>query len=559
MITNELISEIKSKINDNHKQAITGGNLQGVLVDMVKSLCEVYPQTYTDEEKAQARANIDALSNHNGEITKEKLSIEVQAILNDVANKQNISDATLATIAKTIVGAINEVYKGGLEDASIATSKIKDGAVTDAKIANGAVTTPKIANDAVTTEKVYDGAITEPKLDTDLVNIITSAVQPAGLASAIATALASYVAKADIVDTTGSATDKVMSQKAVTDNLALKSNTDDVYTKAQADAITNALADSLSRILRDFGMYLNPTEYVLVVGVSGKYIDKDSALEVANSNYSISQPFSLKAGDILLVPSASAVTAACSVVSKKVTNTYDKVIIYAYTYDEFGRINTATADYNPSLVYTAYYESDEQTTPTDWMIGGEHIAELPQTHEVTESFYEPLVKQSVAGMPETGYYVYLASQAMDVVVSAYNATINGGHAIIAGWGIFKNIATNFVGIDKQRVIAEAIADLFAQVEGINEKLTNGLDRLSVKHLHIDRELSGLNIAGTFCLQGAGVPSASVVPVNWDFGRYGDWKGIPQFIGQEYFDTIDKVFYKAHGVTAVSDWKRITNA
>ena len=315
----------------------------------------------------------------------------------------------------------------------------------------------------------------------------------------------------------------------------------------------------LSELLRDFGMYPNPTEYVLAVGVSGKYIDKDSALEVANGNYSISQPISLKAGDILLVPSASAVAAACSVVSKKVTNTYDKVIIYAYTYDEFGRINTATADYNPSLVYTAYYESDEQTTPTNWIRGGEHIAELPETHEVTESFYEPLVKQSVAGMPETGYYVYLASQAMDVVVSAYNATINGGHAIIAGWGIFKNVATNFVGIDKQRVIAEAIADLFAQVEGINEKLTNGLDSLSVKHLHIDRELSGLNIAGTFCLQGAGVPSASVVPVNWDFGRYGDWKGIPQFIGQEYFDTIDKVFYKAHGVTAVSDWKRITNA
>ena len=153
--------------------------------------------------------------------------------------------------------------------------------------------------------------------------------------------------------------------------------------KEQADAITNALADSLSRILRDFGMYSNPTEYVLAVGVSGKYIDKDSALEVANGNYSISQPISLKAGDILLVPSASAVAAACSVVSKKVTNTYDKVIIYAYTYDEFGRINTATADYNPSLVYTAYYESDEQTTPTYWIIGGEHIAELPETHEAT--------------------------------------------------------------------------------------------------------------------------------------------------------------------------------
>lgn len=214
----EKLKEVIAKqIKENGKREITGPVLQAVLMAMVDSLGEVYPHTYTDEEKAQARANIDALSNHNGEITKEKLSLEVQAILNDVANKQNISDATLATIAKTIVGAINEVYKGGLEDASIATSKIKDGAVTDAKIANGAVTTPKIANDAVTTEKVNDGAITEPKLDTDLVNIITSAVQPAGLASAIATALASYVAKADIVDTTGSATDKVMSQHGVTE------------------------------------------------------------------------------------------------------------------------------------------------------------------------------------------------------------------------------------------------------------------------------------------------------------------------------------------------------
>ena len=214
----EKLKEVIAKqIKENGKREITGPVLQAVLMAMVDSLGEVYPHTYTDEEKAQARANIDALSNHNGEITKEKLSLEVQAILNDVANKQNISDATLATIAKTIVGAINEVYKGGLEDASIATSKIKDGAVTDAKIANGAVTTPKIANDAVTTEKVYDGAITEPKLDTDLVNIITSAVQPAELASAIATALTSYVAKADIVDTTGSATDKVMSQHGVTE------------------------------------------------------------------------------------------------------------------------------------------------------------------------------------------------------------------------------------------------------------------------------------------------------------------------------------------------------
>ena len=214
----EKLKEVIAKqIKENGRGEITGPVLQAVLMAMVDILGEVYPQTYTDEEKAQARANIDALSNHNGEITKEKLSLEVQAILNDVANKQDITDASLATIAKTIVGAINELFNGGVKDKSITTSKIEDGAITDAKIASGAVTTPKIANDAVTTEKVNDGAITEPKLDTDLANVITSAVQPADLASAIATALASYVAKSDIVDTTGSATDKVMSQHGVTE------------------------------------------------------------------------------------------------------------------------------------------------------------------------------------------------------------------------------------------------------------------------------------------------------------------------------------------------------
>lgn len=135
---------IAKKIKENGRGEITGPVLQAVLMVMVDSLGEVYPQTYTDEQKAQARANIDALANYDGEITKEKLSSEVQAILNDVANKQNITDESLATIAKTIVGAINEVYKGGLEDASIATNKIEDGAVTTEKVADNSITMEKL-------------------------------------------------------------------------------------------------------------------------------------------------------------------------------------------------------------------------------------------------------------------------------------------------------------------------------------------------------------------------------------------------------------------------------
>lgn len=142
---------IAKKIKENGRGEITGPILQAVLMAMVDSLGEVYPQTYTDEQKAQARANIDALANYDGEITKEKLSAEVQAILEDVPNKQNITDESLATIAKTIVGAINEVYKGGLEDASIATNKIEDGAVTEPKLDTDL--TAKVNNNVKTIEQ----------------------------------------------------------------------------------------------------------------------------------------------------------------------------------------------------------------------------------------------------------------------------------------------------------------------------------------------------------------------------------------------------------------------
>lgn len=120
---------IAKKIKENGRGEITGPVLQAVLMAMVDSLGEVYPHTYTDEQKAQARANIDALSDHNGEITKEKLSAEVQAILADVPNKQNKQDNTLATTSKEVVGAINELFNGGVKKTDLS-------ALTDTEINN---------------------------------------------------------------------------------------------------------------------------------------------------------------------------------------------------------------------------------------------------------------------------------------------------------------------------------------------------------------------------------------------------------------------------------------
>ena len=174
----EKLKEVIAKqIKKNGRGEITGPILQASLLAMVDSLGEVYPQTYTDEQKAQARANIDALANYDGEITKEKLSAEVQAILDDVANKQNITDESLATIAKTIVGAINEVYKGGLEDGSIATNKIEDGAVTEDKLAPLSVSSKKIKYKTIGASKLGEKSVTEPKLSNELVAKVNNNVK----------------------------------------------------------------------------------------------------------------------------------------------------------------------------------------------------------------------------------------------------------------------------------------------------------------------------------------------------------------------------------------------
>ena len=183
-----------------------------------------------------------------------------------------------------------------------------------------------------------------------------------------------------------------------------------------------------------FGKYDSIREVTLSQAKSGKYVNVDGT-ETTGTGYGISNSVELNFGDILLVPSAQAVPASVSVVARIVTRTYQKVITYAYTYrSDYPELPaTATADYDSTLVYTAVYdETGETPVLTGWAIGGETIKTLPATHEVTESYYEPLVKQAVSAMPSTGYYVYLCPSAMTVVISGLTATVSGGVCKVVG-------------------------------------------------------------------------------------------------------------------------------
>ncbi len=58
------------------------------------------------------------------------------------------------------------------------------------------------------------------------------------------------------------------------------------------------------------------------------------------------------------------------------------------------------------------------------------------------------------------------------------------------------------------------------------------------------------------LYGSGVPSADVVPDNWNVATMGEWTGVPTFIGQHYInvDASEGGEYYARGTSSVSDWR-----
>lgn len=289
---------------------------------------------------------------------------------------------------------------------------------------------------------------------------------------------------------------------------------------------------------KSFGKYDGQREITLTQAKADKYVNTDGG-ETSANGYGISAPITLNAGDILLIPSAQAVPASVSVVARMVDRTYQKVIAYIYTYrTDYPELPaTATADYDQTLVYTAVYdETGDTPVQTGWTRDGQTYITLPATREVSEQFYEPLVRQAVSAMPSTGYYIYLCPTAMTVVVSGLTATVSGGVALVVGWGIFKNITTNFVGAPGQSVLAQAFAVLFAAIDGLKAQLDNLGE---TKAVSIDFENSPKLCGQDMYLTGSGAPASP---------------NVPTMIGQEYLDVTNKKCYKAFSVTgAISDW------
>ncbi len=306
--------------------------------------------------------------------------------------------------------------------------------------------------------------------------------------------------------------------------------------KTVAGAI-NEVYDALVLLNRDLEKYDTSISLPMSVEKSGKYVDPDGQ-EKSSASMGISAPLEIRSGNIYLLQCAAAVGTGVALFSRKVTNTYDKAIAYSYTYNGDGTIATATADYDPELVYSYSYNEEGVATITDK--DGETVPELPATHQVTESFYEPLFRTNDATMPKSGYYLLLCTQDMEIVVSAASSDITGKNLLGVRYGVFASIATNFVGSPGQKVIAQAFAELYAAVQALSSVVDNA------GHLKADvLDMANLpKVCGEdMYLTGEGAPAAP-----------------PTVPFQEYYDSENLKFYKAKGVLPDSpttgDWVAI---
>ena len=478
-------------------------------------------------EESRVKAEDSRVTAELGRVSAEKGRVKAE----DARVTEFNSKVKEVTTATSNAAAATTAAQTATTEAKTATTAT-EAATTEAKQAT--INTNTATSNANAAAKRVDESIS--KANTAATNADTATTKATAAAATATTA-------ADKADKAREAIEK--------EDAVLTSHPQTLTDAQQLQARENIGAEFLHRAL---GKYDTIGEKTLSVGTSGKYIDVNGN-EVSNSAYAISAPVSLNKGDDLLIPSASPVAAAVSVVSRKITNTYDEPIIYDIAYDG-DKIATATAQYDKTLVYTAVYEDDALT---GWTMGGTSYESLPATHSVTRSFYVPLVNQSVAAMPDTGYYVFPADEAMEVVISAFTATVSGGVCKVYGVGLIKNNATNMVGQTRQHVLAEVIAELSARLEAMEAMLAGEVGHLSVHDLTVLRALNGVNLDGGMTLKGAGAPSADILPERWDADRYGAWVGVPQFIGQIYIDTTNKIAYMAFGVASISDWSRISNA
>ena len=217
----------------------------------------------------------------------------------EVVDKQNKQDNTLATTSKEVVGAINELFNGGVKDASIVGAKLASGTITSSNIADKAIKTKNIADKAIQTKNIADKAISPDNLNAAVTDIISNTVKYDKVQTLTDAQklqarrnIGALNAAAGAVHTVNLANDDVTTEKLANGAVTTPKITNDAVTteKVKAGAVTKAkLSTEVQAILDDVANKQNITDESLattskeVVGAINELFNggvKDKSIEV---------------------------------------------------------------------------------------------------------------------------------------------------------------------------------------------------------------------------------------------------------------------------------------
>lgn len=296
----------------------------------------------------------------------------------------------------------------------------------------------------------------------------------------------------------------------------------------------------ISRLTRDMGFNKAETVVTLTAGETGKYVKASTRAATANANFNISAPVSIDACTEVLIKTGY---------NPSDENNAPLDISVISIVEEMERTRTVQAkdDQNRPLYYVTEIDPEtgsvivtEETTTTDTG----YPVYTQETY--TETRYLPNNEDRFVAIPDSGYYVANIPQSCKIAIS-YMPGVSDLDIVLSKHGTYANLTSQLFTIFQQRVVAEAVAYIFSVLDAMEASFSNIGD---VKAGTVDATEFRVN-GYPRVLAAAGAPAEALRPeaIPADL----PWDGVPAFVGQEYLDTTNKKFYKAFGVSSVSDW------
>lgn len=198
-----------------------------------------------------------------------------------------------------------------------------------------------------------------------------------------------------------------------------------------------------------------------------------------------------------------------------------------------GQVEAADTTLNLTVSGTTVSYTDSVATGTTGYIYYELAAEVTGTRSITPNLsvedWGLELLETVTGS------AYITMQYAQGYPDSLAALVSGGLTL------------------RERALVEATAEADKRLQSLEESQDQAGH---LKAESIDAREMPKVCGSPLVLYAAGVPDASLKPVNWSESTQGVWIGYPSFIGQMYVNTTAGTLYVAVGTEAVNHWKQV---